>query len=144
MSWRAGLIGKEVEASYDQVYYDGTKQPKITITTERYAEELEISILDAGGSTIATLTESDLAPGKHAFEWDGTDKQGNRVAEGAYSIEVRATDGSGASFTPKLGMTGVVEAVTYRDGSAYFWVDGMEIPFGDVSAIAEEGKLGDG
>ena len=23
----AGLIGKEVEASYDQVYYDGTKQP---------------------------------------------------------------------------------------------------------------------
>ena len=57
---------------------------------------------------------------------------------------MRATDGSGASFTPKLGMTGVVEAVTYRDGSAYFRVDGMEIPFGDVSAIAEEGKLGDG
>ena len=140
----AGLIGKEVEASYDKIYFDGSAKPNITLTTTRYAADLTVEIRDAEGNLVANLTESDLAPGKHSFEWDGNDQNGNRVPEGEYAVSVKASDGSGGEFTPKLGMTGVVEAVTYRDGSAYFRVDGMEIPFGDVSAIGEVGKLTEG
>jgi len=38
---------------------------------------------------------------------------------------------------------GKVEAVTYRNGSAYFRINGIEVPFSDVSAIGEEGSLAD-
>lgn len=139
----AGLIGKEVEASYNEIYFDGSKDPKITLTTERYASEINIEIRDSEGNLITTLTKNDVAPGKQTFVWDGTNAQGNQVEEGTYSVSVKAKDGSGAAFTPDLGMRGIVQAVTYRDGTAYFMVDGMEIPFGDVSAIAEKGELGD-
>ncbi|HOZ06708.1 MAG TPA: flagellar hook assembly protein FlgD [candidate division Zixibacteria bacterium] len=138
----AGLIGKEVEASYDTIYFDGSKEPSLTITTDRFVASVEIKITNADGEVVATLTDENLASGKHTFTWDGTDAQGNRVPEGSYAVAVRAVDGAGAEYTPKLGMRGVVEAVTYRDGAAYFRVDGMEIPFGDVAAIAEEGQLG--
>jgi len=140
----AGLIGKEVQASYDKIYFDGDSKPNITLTTTKYAENLTLEIRDSDGNIVANLTDEAVAPGKHTFEWDGTDQNGNRVAEGEYSVSVKASDGNGGEFTPKLGMTGVVEAVTYRDGSAYFRVDGMEIPFGDVSAIGEAGQLSEG
>lgn len=137
----AGLIGKEVEALYDTIYYDGSKEPKLTVTTDQYASEIEVTIRNAEGEVVATLSDQNLEAGKHSFTWDGKDAQGNQVPDGSYSVSVKAVDGSGAEFKPKLGMTGLVEAVTYRDGSAYFRVDGMEIPFGDVTAIAEKGKL---
>ena len=138
----AGLIGKEVEASYDQIYFDGSKEPKITLTTNKYASGITIEIRDAKGNLVTTLTKENVAAGKQTFTWDGTNAQGNRVDQGTYSVSVKAKDGSGAAFTPELGMRGIVQAVTYRDGTAYFLVDGMEIPFGDVSEIAERGQLG--
>ncbi len=131
----AGLIGKQVEASYDRVYYDGSDDSQINLTLERYAADVTITIRDAEGNAVVTLDDSNLPAGKHQLVWDGKDSTGNTVPEGAYSVEVKATDADGTTFTPKLGMIGTVEAVTYRGGSAYFRVDGMEIPFGDVSVI---------
>ena len=133
----AGLIGKEVEASYDQIYFDGDEQPNITVTTDQYAEEVELTIRDGEGNVVNKLTSNDVPPGKLTLTWDGTDQQGNRVDPGAYYVEVTAADADGTTFTPDLGMVGTVEAVTYRDGTAFFRIDGMEIPFGDVTAIAE-------
>ena len=131
----AGLIGKQVEASYDSIYYDQETNPRITLTVDKYAEELTLKIRNSEGDIVATLEEENVQPGKHTFEWDGKDNFGNRVDAGAYTVEATARSGS-STFNPTLGMIGTVEAVTYRDGTAYFRVDGMEIPFGDVSSIS--------
>ena len=137
----AGLIGKEVQASYNSVYFDGSSSPKISFTNDQYAEELQIVIKDASGSTIATMNKSGVDPGKHTYEWDGRDENGNQVDVGQYNIEVMATSATGETFRPSMSLIGKVEAVTYRDGTAYFRVGGVEIPFGDVAAIGQEGSF---
>lgn len=139
----AGLIGKDVKASYDGVYFDGSTSPKISFTSDQYAEELAIVITDINGTEMTTLHESGVGPGKHTYEWDGRDSAGNRVPEGEYTVTVIGTSASGDTFRPAMKLIGRVEAVAYRDGTAYFRVDGVEIPFGDVTAIGEEGSFGD-
>ncbi len=139
----AGLIGKDVKASYDSVYYDGSNSPNITFTTSRFASDLTIKIKDAEGFTIATLQDSSVAPGKQDYQWDGRNDFGNMVESGHYTLEVTGIDASGNEFRPSLTLVGKVESVTYRDGSAYFRINGIEVPFGDVSAIGEEGSFDD-
>ncbi|MBU8934913.1 MAG: flagellar hook assembly protein FlgD [candidate division Zixibacteria bacterium] len=140
----AGIIGKEVQANYDGVYFDGSSSPKISFTSDQYADELQIVITGANGEVVATLSESGVSPGKHTYEWDGRDEAGNRVASGQYNVQVVGTSATGDTFRPSMKLTGLVEAVTYRDGTAYFRVDGVDIPFGDVATIGQEGSFGEG
>ncbi|MEA2031780.1 MAG: flagellar hook capping FlgD N-terminal domain-containing protein [candidate division Zixibacteria bacterium] len=140
----SNLIGKEVKAGYDSVYYDGSTSPKISFTSDQYAEDLQINIKDINGSTVAVLNESGVSAGKHTYEWDGFDSNGNRANVGQYNIEVVATSSSGETFNPDMVLIGKVESVIYRGGAAYFRVDGVEIPFGDVAAIGEEGSFDNG
>lgn len=139
----AGLIGKDIKATYNGVYIDGDNSARISFTVPSYADEVEFTIKDAHGDIVATLTENDVKPGTHSLVWDGKDDLGNRVAEGYYSVEAVASDTSGGTFTPDLSLVGTVEAVTYRDGAAYLKVNGMEIPLGDVMAIGERGAFSD-
>jgi len=139
----AGLIGKDVKASYDSVYYDGSSSPEISFSTNSFASNLTIEIKDASGTTVATLKDSNVPPGEQNYEWDGRNDFGNIVESGQYTLKVTGVNASGDEFTPTLSLIGKVEAVTYRDGSAYFRINGIEVPFGDVSAIGEEGSFDD-
>ena len=139
----AGIIGKEVQANYDGVYFDGSNSPKISFTSNQYAEELQIVITNTNGDAVVTLNESGVDPGKHTYEWDGRDEAGNQVASGQYTVQVVGTSAAGDTFHPSMKLIGLVEAVTYREGTAYFRVDGVEIPFGDVTTIGLEGFLED-
>lgn len=139
----AGLIGKDVKASYDSIYYDGTNSPNITFTTSRFASDLTIRIKDAQGQVVATMKDSEVAIGEQAYQWDGRNDFGNMVESGHYTLEVTGMDASGGEFRPSLTLIGKVESVSYRDGSAYFRINGIEVPFGDVSAIGEEGSFDD-
>jgi flagellar basal-body rod modification protein FlgD len=106
-----------------------------------------ISIRDAEGNTVATLTDEKLEAGVHTLNWDGLDNQGNRAAEGYYTIDITARLSSGETFTPSLDLIGRVESVIYRDGYAYLSVNGVEVPLGDITAIGEPGTFverGDG
>lgn len=144
----SGLIGKDVMAVYDDVYVDANSTPQIAYTLEEYAAKLTFTIRNAEGTIMTTLTQEDRGIGQHSITWDGKDASGNTVPEGSYSIEVSAEGTSGNEFTPELSFVGKVEAVVYRNGSAYLTVDGTEIPLGDVTSIAEAGtytgKLDDG
>lgn len=131
----AGLIGKEIRASYDGVYYDQLSSPKINFTTTEFAKEITFTIRDSEGKIVNTIKVEDVQPGVGNIIWDGTDLSGNRVDEGYYTIEATGTKGNGESFVPSLLLTGVVDAISYRDGAAFLNVNGTQIPLGDVTWI---------
>jgi len=139
----SGLVGKEIKAEYDGVYLDANNQPVISFTTSEYAEDIEFVIRDSQNNIVATLTEENVQPGTGTITWDGEDTLGNRVEEGYYTIEAKATDGDGETFTPHLSLVGIVSSIVYRDGAAYLSVNGTEIPLGDVTAIGEPGAFTD-
>jgi len=43
-----------------------------------------VRVYSAGGKRVRTLVDRDVAPGRHAIEWDGTDDLGKDVASGVY------------------------------------------------------------
>jgi flagellar basal-body rod modification protein FlgD len=137
----SGLIGKDIKATYNGVYLDGTNSPKITFTTDQYAESVLFTIKNSNGVTVATFTGKDMEAGINTVKWDGKDNVGNRVAEGYYTVEAVAYNSAGQSFSPSLSLVGTVSSIVYRDGVAYLQVNGMEIPLGDVLAIGEPGAF---
>lgn len=137
----AGLIGKDIKATYNGVYVDATNKPQITFTTDQFAADVEFTVRDTAGNLIATLKDNNIEPGVNSIEWDGRDNQGNRVDQGYYTIEVSATDGSGQTFRPRLSLVGTVEGIIYREGAAFLRVNGTEIPLGDVTAVGAQGAF---
>lgn len=141
----SGLIGKDVKAEYSSIYLDDSNSPQITYTMNSPADEVVFIIRDAAGDVVNTVYQNDVSIGVNSMTWDGTDSMGNRVDEGSYTVEATATNAAGTSSELSLSLVGKVEAVIYREGTAYLRVNGTEIPLGDVSAIGEAGSYtGDG
>lgn len=139
----AGLIGKDVKASYDGVYLDDDTTPNITFTTTEFARDMTFTIKDADGEVVRTIKKQDVQSGTGTMEWDGKDDFGNRMPEGAYSVSVSAVSGNGSVFTPELSLIGRVESIIYRGGAAYLHVNGIDLPMSDIVAIGEPGAFTD-
>lgn len=137
----SGLIGKEVKAEYSGIYLESGKNASVAYTISQPAKELTMIIKDAEGNEVARVTKSDLGTGSGTITWDGKDSFGNRAATGFYSIETVATSQTGSTFTPSMAITGTVSRVSYRDGSAFVNVNGMEIALGDITAVGEPGTF---
>ena len=133
----ANLIGKEIRASYDGVYYDQISSPTINFTIQDYAQEITFTIRNSEGAIVNTIKANEVKPGSGNVTWDGTNMSGNRVAEGYYTIEATGTHGNGSTFTPSLTLTGIVDAISYQNGSAFLNVNGTQIPLGDVTWIGQ-------
>ncbi|MCX6835566.1 MAG: flagellar hook assembly protein FlgD [candidate division Zixibacteria bacterium] len=131
----SGLIGREVTADFSGVYLDATSQPRISYTLDRDAAEIKYEIRDEQGNLVATLDEENVGVGVGSITWDGKDNQGNRVAEGYYTVKATATAADGSTFTPTLEITGVVSTIKYRDGAAYVVINGMEVALGDIRSV---------
>ncbi len=137
----AGLIGRDIKATYNGVYVDATNEPSITYTADVFLTDIEFTVRDNAGNVIARLRDENIEPGVNTFKWDGRDNQGNRVPQGYYTIEASATNGSGDSVKPRLSLVGTVETIVYREGAAFLRVNGTEIPLGDVTAVGEKGSF---
>ena len=139
----SGLIGNDVKATYQGFYVDQSFKSTLNYTINEYAEEVNFVIRDGNGNIVATLNEKDVQPGVNSITWDCTDKQGNRVDEGYYTVGVTATKPGGGTFIPSLSLIGTVESVLYRDGAAFLRVNGTEIPLGDITAVGQPGAFTD-
>ena len=139
-----GLIGREVNASYNGVYLGNDNRPAISYSTTEYAQKVNVQIIDADGAVVRTITEKDVPPGKSSITWDGLDQNGQRMGPGYYSIKINAIDANGDAFTPSTFLQGKVTGIIYREGSAYLQVDGMEIPLSAVNSINEYVEKVDG
>jgi len=131
------LIGNEIEAQYEGIWVDGDEEPKITFTLTSAAQELTFTISDSEGETVATFTETNLPAGVNSVYWDAKDSMGNTVDDGYYTVEVTGTDTNGQTMDVDLAVKGTVEAIEYRDGTAYLQIEGTDIPLGDVASVGQ-------
>lgn len=74
------------------------------------ADKVSITIKDANGVAVRTLTMDDVDAGVHPFAWDGKSDDGAALANGEYSFEVTATQGNDKVKATKL-QYGVVNSV---------------------------------
>ena len=79
-------------------------------------DDLTITIKDANGLVMRTLSLGAQAAGIHPFVWDGKTDAGAQAALGSYSFSIAAKRGSEATTATALAY-GLVQAVTRNNGS---------------------------
>lgn len=140
----SGLIGREIAATFSDepgVKIDGDNEPIIAFTTTRFAKEIEFIIRDSTGSEVARITKENVDPGNGTVIWDGKNSSGERVDDGFYTVEAVGHSLSGEEFTPDLPLVGIVSSVIFRDGAAFFKINGFEVPLGKVLSIGSPGSF---
>ncbi len=89
-----GRIG--VAANYPNPFNPATT---ISFTVPSAADRVTLSVFDASGRLVTTLVDSPLEAGRHEVAWDGTGRDGRRLASGIYFARLEA---DGVSATRKM------------------------------------------
>lgn len=90
---RGGPIAEPSVSTYFSPNGDGVQDVAEVRFTTQQPERITVRVLDADGATVRTLLEDRRIDGAHITRWDGTDDDGERVADGAYRVHItRAGD----------------------------------------------------
>lgn len=110
---------------------NGDKQKDVLVIEQDSVpgDDWEGVMLDAKGNVVKQFNWKQKAV---TFEWDGTDNQGNRVPDGAYTYRLAATDAAGNKA--EIFVRGIV--IDTRTADAYLTIDNSGFsPNGSVKAI---------
>lgn len=111
-----GFMGQEVQAFGDKtVLKDGNSRFVYTLPSD--ANSLTVTIRNANGDVIRTISNAPKDQGDHVVAWDGKDDQGNPMVNGTYSFSVSAKDAKDASIDAVTGVIGTVQGVTVDNGT---------------------------
>ena len=130
-----GFVGHTVEAYGDTTSMQNG-QASWGYSLNAAASNVTITVKDADGNSVYS-TKGDTSSGSHSFTWDGTTSSGSKLTDGTYSIEVSATDSSGASVYGYTTVSGVVTGVDSTSGTNMLTLgDGdAEVAFDDVIKV---------
>jgi flagellar basal-body rod modification protein FlgD len=129
----SNLVGKQVLVPSTTLQYGGsTTNGAVNVTT---AGDVVVTIKDSNGNTVNTIDLGNQSVGLSQFSWNGTDSNGNAVANGTYSISANS-GGSSSSLTTYA--SGDVTGVGYGGSSTgtYVQVAGVGgVPLSQVAQI---------
>lgn len=102
---------------------------------EKTASSVEITIRDADGKVVRSQT-GDGTTGNHIVTWDGKNDAGEQVAQGTYTVSVRAMDSDGKVLPNTVLTYGIVSSVITEDGNASLvMTDGRTVGVNEVLAV---------
>lgn len=131
----AGLVGKRILAPGNTVSLQGG-QATIGLNLAANAQHVTVTIKDANGNVVRTLTQDGMNAGTNKLAWDGKDAQGTALADGNYTVEATATDASGKPVTVTTSSYLRVDAVSFKDGVVYLVAGGKTFSLSDITEIA--------
>ena len=107
----AALVGRQVMVQGSGMdLYQGMGIGGLTL--EGPADSVAVSIRDANGLEVATMSLDGMAAGSHTLVWDGKAINGSAAADGKYTISMTATQGGKAVGVQALQMATVTNVVT--------------------------------
>ncbi len=133
----ATMIGKEVKAIGNTIELEHGAQPSISFQTGGFADDVDITVRDAAGTIVDTISMQSVAKGDHTITWDAIGNNGNELPPGEYSFSVEAQNAAGETIASDTVMIGLIEAVRYTNAGAIFIVNGKEIPFSSVLELGQ-------
>ena len=129
------LIGKDIVANGKSIEMKGGQPVSCDYELPAAAKSVVVTIYDATGNFVRDYQKTALAAGKQSLAWDGRDRNGNTVADGAYTFEVQAVDQKGAKLDVKTFSKGTVTGVTFEGGITYLITGKNKTAVGDVTQV---------
>jgi flagellar basal-body rod modification protein FlgD len=132
-----GFIGKDIVANGNSVEMKGGQPVTCDYEIPAAAKSVVVTIYDATGNFVRDYQKTELVAGKQSFTWDGRDRNGNTVADGAYTFEVQAVDQKGAKLNVTTFSKGTVTGVTFEDGITYLITGKNKTAIGNVTQVTQ-------
>ncbi len=134
-SLATNLIGKEVlvEGKRTELGGEGSAAWQVALGGEASVKAV---IRDGTGAIVRTLELGKKGAGVHDVAWDGMNDSGERAAEGAYDLEVVATDATGNKVASATRVRALVTGVRFVDGTGYLILGDVSLPLGAVVEVA--------
>ncbi|MFO7707976.1 MAG: flagellar hook assembly protein FlgD [Desulfobacterales bacterium] len=130
-----GFIGKEIVANGNTLEKTAGRPATCEFELPAEARRVVVTIYDAAGGFVKDIDLSGLFSGSQAVAWDGTDRNGGLVPDGAYRFEVQAEGLSGAPLSVSPRSRGVVTGVVFEDGITYLITGQNRFAIGDVLQV---------
>lgn len=131
------LIGKLVTVeSNDAVVEDG--KASWTYNLPAAASDTTLTILDSDGKAIwsAKGTEKDLAKGDHTLAWDGRDRNGVPVKDGAtFTLKIEAKTLEDKAMETTASVTGLASRLQTLNGQTMLTVGKIIAPLTSVTSV---------
>jgi flagellar basal-body rod modification protein FlgD len=134
-SQAVSLIGKDITAKGNGLQLDDGGPAECNFSLDGSAAVVTISIYDSTGEFVKSFEGKDLAAGQNTLFWDGTDKDGNKVTDGAYTFEILAADVEGGNIKATTFFSGTVDKVTFENNQAYLISGTQKYALGDVIQV---------
>ena len=129
----SNLVGKQVLVPSSTLDYSGTAvNGAVNVST---AGDVVVNITDSSGNLVNSIDLGDQQAGLAQFSWNGTDSNGNAVANGTYTMSANNGGSSSALITYA---SGAVTGVGYGGTSTgtYVQVAGVGgVPLSQVAQI---------
>lgn len=106
----ASLIGRDVILKGDGLQLSGGMAVGV-LDLPQPVDTVSVELKNASGSVVKTLELGKQSAGMVSFSWDGLDNQGQKVADGVYTMGVKATSGGEKVDAQPLSL-GRVSSVT--------------------------------
>jgi flagellar basal-body rod modification protein FlgD len=129
------FIGKEVKAAGNAISFDGTASANLQFNQIVPTVSNEISIKNAAGSVVRTITTGALISGDAAVSWDGRDNSGTLLPAGAYNFSVNGTTASASAVVATTFTSGTISGISFSNGSPMLTIGSITIPFSDVVSV---------
>jgi flagellar basal-body rod modification protein FlgD len=130
------LVGQTVTVSGNTVSYNGTAATPANVTLAAAATNVTATITDSSGSVVQTLNLGAHAAGTMPIPWNGQNSAGGTVPSGNYTVNVTATDATGASVNVSQNVTGVVQSVSFNQGYPELTlVSGAQAPISQLVSV---------
>lgn len=115
---------------------------KFTYTMPEGAKSASIIIRDAAGKTVYEQS-ADTTEGQHTFEWNGLDKNGNKVEDATYTAVVTGLDYNNDILDIAHTVFGRVTGVGVENGEPTLYIGDQEVPQSYILSVKETANYSD-
>lgn len=136
-SQAVNLIGKDIVVMGNSISMDQGKASSINYELAEEAESVTVSIYDDAGVLVKTVELNKQSGGKHDFEFDGKDKDGNELADGNYTFTIDAKNADGDPVDTLTFANVHVDAITFDRGFVYLLSGNSKFLMSDVVEVRE-------
>ena len=129
------FIGKDITANGNAISLNGASGATLKFNHTVATDSTLISIKDANGNLVRTVTTAALKNGDSNYTWDGRDNSGTLLPAGSYSFSATGTTAGGTSTIASPYTSGRVDGVSMVSGTPMLTIGSTSIALTDVIGV---------
>lgn len=126
------FIGKDLQAFGHSTTFNGTDPSSLSFNYTVPTTDSTVTIRNAAGQVVRTVTTGALSAGDSTFTWDGRDNGGVLLPAGEYKFSVAGASASGPAITATTFTTGRITGVNLSGGTPVLTVGAASVKLTDV------------